>query len=110
MSTKTTIYTDHNGVSVDASTECPGHQYVINSGDTLFAAIQFHAGPVKDGLNGITNEHLLAILINRTEYLDSKFPSDYNKEAICGMKYALARFEARTKERVSRGVAGKNIL
>lgn len=72
--------------------------------------IHFQDGPtVIDGVNGATNESLLKILIHRTQYLDSKFPSDQNKQAITAIQTALAAFDARTAERQKRGVEGQHI-
>jgi len=72
--------------------------------------IHFQDGPtVIDGVNGATNESLLKILIHRTQYLDSKFPSDQNKQAIAAMQTALAAFDARTAERQARGVEGQPV-
>lgn len=70
--------------------------------------IHFQDGPTLiDGVNGATNESLLKILIHRTQYLDSIFPSDQNKQAIASLESALAAFNARTAERQARGVEGQ---
>ena len=58
--------------------------------------IDFQEGPVRtSGVNGVTNEALLAILIDRTEVLDSQFPCLENKVALEHMREALRAFEAR---------------
>lgn len=112
------IHVDHNGVSVthdqwievDGEThDLPrGHYYGVLSGD-LFSHIHFQNGPVKEnGVNGLTSEALLAILIHRTKVLDGNFPCDENKRAITYMENALALFEQRTKDRQARGVEGFN--
>ncbi|MDF2417296.1 hypothetical protein GWP85_07170 [Acinetobacter beijerinckii] len=72
--------------------------------------IHFQEGPTLiDGVNGATNESILKILIHRTQYLDSKFPSDQNKQAIAAMQTALAAFDERTAERQARGVEGQPV-
>ncbi|MCA4232772.1 hypothetical protein [Acinetobacter baumannii] len=115
------IHTDHNGVSVthqlfvdpekegDEPTNLPaGHFYDVITGDTI-TPIHFQNGPVKEnGVNGVTNEALLAIVIHRTKILNDKFPCDENKRAISYMENALALFEQRTKDRQARGVEGLN--
>lgn len=58
---------------------------------------------------GTTNEEVLEVLINRTEYLNKKFPDKWNNQAILHLKMALEAFETRTKERVKRNVEGKHI-
>lgn len=86
-----------------------GHFYDVLSGD-LITPIQFQHGPVKEnGVNGVTNEALLAIVIHRTKILNDKFPCDENKRAITYMENALDLFEQRTKGRQNRGVEGLNI-
>ena len=59
-------------------------------------------------MNGATNEALLKVLIHRTKILDSQFPSEHNKQAIAALESALAAFDARTAERLARGVEGLN--
>lgn len=112
------IHSDHNGVSVEAfgehsrdGTYVPaGHFYAVNAGSNQHS-IAFQNGAVKlVGVNGLTNESLLAILIHRTEKLDAAFPSEDNKAAIASMKQALESFNKRTANRLARGVEGQNKL
>tara|TARA_R110002073_G_scaffold49025_6_gene131429 strand:+ start:661 stop:999 length:339 start_codon:yes stop_codon:yes gene_type:complete len=106
------IHTDHNGVAVNAisahadGTNVEGHEYQILAG-TGGIDLNFQNGPVKEnGVNGITNEALLAVLIHRTKFLDSKFGCDENKRAIQHMEEALVNLECRTARRIVRGVEG----
>lgn len=108
------IHTDHNGVAVNAisklsdGTDVHGHVYQVLSGPKA-TQIDFQLGPVKEnGVNGLTNEALLAILIHRTEFLNSKFHCEENDEAIRHMKQALVNLEVRTARRITRGVEGTN--
>lgn len=117
------IHTDHNGVNVthqewvdpepdndgDKPTYLPhGHFYNIAAGEKT-TEIHFQNGPVKEhGVNGVTSEALLAILIHRTKILDGNFSCDENKRAITYMENALALFEQRTRDRLNRGVEGQN--
>lgn len=95
----------------------PGTYYKISADPTSMdynepfdIHIHFQAGPsVIDGVNGVTSESLLKILIHSTQYLDSKIPSDQNKQAIAAMETALAAFNARTTERQERGVEGQQL-
>lgn len=110
------IHTDHNGVAVNAistladGTDVEGHQYQVLAG-TNNIALEFQKGPVQEnGVNGLTNEALLAILIHRTKHLDSKFGCDENKRAIAHMEDALVNLEARTARRIARGVAGQEAV
>jgi hypothetical protein len=112
------IYKDHNGITVIANSGrgLEGHSYEINlpPADTGFQTqkqltrINFQSGSVPvNGINGITNEVLLAILINRTKILDSQFPCAENKTAISHMEDALGILEQRTHRRVAKGIEGK---
>lgn len=111
-----TIHCDHNGVTVTAETvviggvQVDGHRYRfhgLQSGQVMY--LDFQAGPVgPNGTNGMTNEGILAALIDRTEYLNEQFPCVQNRHAIEHMKKALELFEARTAERRNRGVEGQN--
>ncbi len=114
MNKSVEIYKDHNGVMVMAATEHAynrnvlGHVYKVIAGNQI-TNIDFQNGPIKsNGVNGLTNETLLAITIHRTKYLDSLFPCNENKEAIEYMQKALDLFEQRTKDRIARQVEGLN--
>lgn len=89
-----------------------GHVYDVdvldNSESELrtLAAIRFQNGPIRDvGINGITNEDLLVILIHRTETVNEQFPCEENEAAIEFMRNALDAFNARVANRKARGVA-----
>lgn len=106
------IYTDQNGLAVNAiskledGTDVAGHRYDIVAGDRLLT-IDFQNGPVPvAGVNGATNESLLALLIHRTEHLNALVPCPENVAAIAKMKWALDLFEQRTASRQNRGVEG----
>ena len=93
-----------------------GHCYVGEGPNTIDKTPQFWAGGInfqngtipECGINGFTNESLLAILIHRTKHLDSLFPSEENKHAITAMEEALKQFNLRTTKRINRGVEGKH--
>ena len=59
--------------------------------------------------NGTTNEAVLEMLIDRMEWLDGRFPSDYNKKVIDLLKQSVVALEERTADRVNRGVEGQFI-
>ncbi len=96
----------------------PGHAYHIYDVGNLSGSLEasnplgklcFQDGPIKEaGVNGIQNEPVIAILIDRLKYLDGLFPSEYNKAAIHHLQSALDSLEARTKDRQNRGVEGTN--
>ncbi|HCA5286177.1 TPA: hypothetical protein MW252_002273 [Acinetobacter nosocomialis] len=87
----------------------PGHFYDVAAGDT-FTPIQFQLGPVKEvGVNGITNEALLAIVLHRLRVLNEKFPCRENSLAITNIEQGQMWLEQRTRNRQKRGVEGYNI-
>jgi hypothetical protein len=109
------IHTDHNGVAVNAistwidGTDVAGHVYQVLTGTSLLN-VEFQRGGVADnGVNGVTNEALLAILIHRTKHLNGKFPCDENFRAITHMEEALVNLEVRSARRIVRGVEGKDV-
>ena len=111
----TRIYEDQNGVAVNAISrtadgeDVTGNLYQVLAG-TYNIDIKFQMGnPKETGVNGVTNESLLVILINRLEHLNSRFRCDENEDAIASMKSALESLESRTKARINRGVEGLEV-
>ncbi|WP_051526517.1 hypothetical protein [Alkanindiges illinoisensis] len=103
-----TIYEDADGRRVlsPTSVEISGEKYKLLAGRTYMVDvnelrtidIEFQAGnPAVNGVNGLTNELLLAILIDRTKVLDSEQPCDENKLALDYMQSALECFQERIK-------------
>jgi hypothetical protein len=97
-----------------------GHKYLLdnfenkeNSGQT----IQFiEKTPIEPGSttletvnDGTTNEDVLAVLIDRLNYLNGKFPCRENAIAITHIETALLWLNKRTADRLARNVEGKNI-
>lgn len=90
------------------------HAYQIDiisgEGSKVAAEINFQNGPIQEfGVNGISQEALLAIVIDRLRSFQSgPFANDYNGEALILCWDALAALHNRTKDRVARGVEGTN--
>lgn len=91
------------------------HQYRIGkdaSGNALssevWCAIDFQRGPVgRDGLNGVSNESLLAIVEDRlASYQSGEFRCRENALALTHIQEALHWLHHRTRDRVQRGVEG----
>jgi hypothetical protein len=74
--------------------------------------IRFQNGPIKEhGVNGISNEALLAILIDRLEGFQSgKFACHDNQVALDHLQSARLWLHKRTMDRVARGVEGKSAV
>jgi hypothetical protein len=59
--------------------------------------------------NGLTNEALMAILIDRLQsFQDGPFPCEENAAALAHQEHALEWLKKRTRGREVRGVEGKN--
>lgn len=72
----------------------------------------FQNGPIKEaGVNGITQEALLAIVIDRLRSFQSgKFKCRENAIALTHCEDALMWLQKRTMERLRRGVEGTNVV
>lgn len=70
--------------------------------------VLFQNGPIAEhGVNGVTQEALLAILIDRMESFQAgPYANDYNAAALNHLKSAQGALLDRTRERMSRGVEG----
>lgn len=78
--------------------------------DLSLGELRFQNGPIPaNGVNGWTNEAVLAAVIDRTERLNAMFPCEENARAIESMKDALQAFNERTAARKARGVEGTNV-
>ena len=70
--------------------------------------IPFQNGPIAEvGVNGVTNEVLLAIVIDRLRSFQAgPCPSHENSEALRSAETALEWLKERTRDRMKRGVEG----
>lgn len=59
--------------------------------------------------NGTTNEEVLAMLIDRMQYLQGKFPCRENAIVITKLEESLMWLNKRTQDRKKRGVEGKQL-
>jgi hypothetical protein len=71
--------------------------------------IGFQNGPIKEhGVNGITQEALLAIVIDRLRSFQAgPFACAANATALVHSEIALRLLQERTRDRIARGVEGK---
>lgn len=95
-----------------------GHKYIAKNFENSSngQTIQFiEKQPKEEGStelitvnDGTTNEELLAVLINRLNYLNGKFPCRENSIAITKLDEALLWLNKRTADRIARNVEGTN--
>lgn len=83
------------------STECQKPQHM---------AIRFQNGPIQEvGVNGIDNESLLAIVVDRLKgFQTGRLPCRENAIALQHLETALMWLNRRTQARRQRGVEGKD--
>ncbi len=94
-----------------------GHKYELASFEGgPSQAVQFiEKKPIEEGAtklvtvnDGTTNEEVLAMLIDRLNYLQGKFPCRENAIVITKLEESLMWLNHRTAGRVARGVEGSN--
>jgi hypothetical protein len=113
MRTFRPIHTDHNGVETRAITsddgqDTDGHRYLVIHGRN-HTTLSFQNGPIKEaGVNGLTNEALIAVLVHRLQFLNGKFPCRENALAITKLQEAGMWLDQRTMDRILRGVEGEH--
>lgn len=87
----------------------PSDPFVERHGaPATYATILFQNGPIAEfGVNGVTHEALLAILIDRLgSFQNGPYANDYNATALRALEEAQDALLARTRERMARGVEG----
>jgi hypothetical protein len=85
------------------------HEYWIGTNNYgVSYSLKFQNGPIKEvGINGITHEALLAILIDRLRCFQAgEYANDYNENAMYHCMGALKSLHDRTIERQKRNVEG----
>lgn len=85
--------------------------WLDKSPNGFFVSLQFQDGPPADcGINGLTNEALLAVLVHRLEgFQAGKFACNENHHALKHISLALECLHARTRERRQKGIEGQLI-
>ncbi len=110
------MYSDGNRIVQQAGERTAGGAYYeyhiveeIGRDQTrLLESIEFQSAPIAEvGVQGVTNECLLAIVADRLqEFQHGSHPCDENLEALHHIRDALAALERRTAARKMRGVEG----
>tara|TARA_R110000868_G_scaffold357089_1_gene618496 strand:+ start:106 stop:501 length:396 start_codon:yes stop_codon:yes gene_type:complete len=76
--------------------------------DETAVKLCFQNGPIKEfGVNGVTHEALMAIVIDRLRSFQAgPFANEFNAVALTDCEHALFMLQTRTRERIARGVEG----
>lgn len=92
----------------DYKFNAPHHFDVKDKEGKFLAGINFQEGPIKEnGVNGVNNEDLIAMVICRLEHFQrSEFSCRENVMAITKLEEALLWLRKRTMGREQRGVEG----
>lgn len=97
------------------------HKYQISGFDSYgldglppqFVQLQFQNGPINEGqgVNGITHEALLAILIDRLQgFQGGQYACRENALALTKLQEAQMWLQSRTRARMDRGVEGTHVV
>lgn len=88
------------------------HAYEVSHDGKVLCSINFQNGPINEnGINGITQEVLLAICIDRLEsFQKGPFACETNAVALIKARESQKSLQQRTLERMRRGVEGTNTL
>lgn len=87
------------------------HAYSLATPDGT-TVIRFQNGPIAEvGVNGLTHEALLAVLIDRMECFQAgPYACPENREALASLKMAQHWLLQRTQGRMARGVEGTHTV
>ncbi len=93
------------------------HQYQIWNhalldDDVELCNINFQNGPIHEvGVNGVSNEALLAIVEDRLKaFQDGPYACPENASALTKVQEAIMWLQRRTRQRIARGVEGTNTV
>lgn len=88
----------------------PGTPKISEHAKRWSQQISFQNGPIKEyGVNGVSQEALLAILIDRLRSFQAgPFACRENAIALTDLENALMWLQKRTRDRLARGVEGTN--
>lgn len=101
-------------VSLDMQVIYPGHAYQLAHHDGVHVETLQFVQKVMDGehlrveVAGTTNEEVIAVLIDRMEYLQEQVPCAENEEVLMHLRRSLQILNARTKDRMDRNVEETN--
>jgi len=87
------------------------HEYRVSRPGSVVTCIEFQNGPIAEvGVNGLTHEVLLAIVIDRLQSFQAgPFACRENANALRHVEEALKWLISRTKDRMRRGVEGTSV-
>ena len=101
-----TIYVDPLGNRTQPIPSDVGHNvyYVHGPKDEFRQEIHFQNGSPAQGVNGLSNEAVISVVLHRLSKQNESFPSPYNVLAIYLLQGALAALHSRVKDRQDFGI------
>lgn len=107
---KKVVYIDPLQTKIEANPTSVGHNdyRLVNEESKFEHPIKFQNGSPADGVNGLSNEALLAVLIHRLTKQNESFPTPYNVLAINLLQGALTALHNRVKDRQQFGIYDTN--
>ena len=89
-----------------------GEGFGLGSKPTPLGVVNFQNGPIKEaGINGVMNEDLIAIVIDRMQGFQSgQYACRENAVALTKLEEALMWLRKRTQDREDRGVEGTSVV
>lgn len=92
------IYRDELGITAYGANKGRNYKLTIPGGEIMELLFQTNGGP-NPQVNGLTNEILIAVLIDRLSILNQELPSQQNLRALNHLEDALANLESRSLRR-----------
>jgi len=88
------------------------HIYELSGPSKLLIRLNFQKGGVlEEGVNGVTHEALMAVIIHRLQAFQAgPFACRENAIALTKLEESLMWLNKRTRDRMARGVEGKTVL
>ena len=96
---------DGNCYTIHAEGEAASDGVLV--GYAVEYTLRFHTGDPREGINGVTNEALLAVVLDRLRHSQATgLACEQNEQALLNLEEALAWLGARSEERAEREVEG----
>lgn len=105
---KKVIFVDPLNIKIEARPTSAGHNdYRLVQETCRFEhPIKFQTGAPTLGVNGLSNEAVIATVLHRLNRQNESFPSAYNTLAILMLQGALTALHSRVKDRTEFGIYG----
>jgi hypothetical protein len=106
------LYLISGFVATEANNPALNYHPSAGPGTLTGASLLFQNGPIAEvGVNGVTHEALLAVLIDRLEAFQAgPYANGYNQVALISLREAQDALLARTRDRMKQGIEGTSTV